>query len=68
MSDEQNPIDKIEQERTLEEMGMAGFQVYKGARGMGASRYEAIRVTAAWFLSLVLSAEQHQEQIEGDDD
>lgn len=56
MNERENPIDQIELNRSLEEIGMAGFRVYGGARSMGATRSEACRVVAAWFYSLLLSA------------
>jgi len=55
-----NPIDDLEQQRALEEMGIGGSRIFRGARSEGATRNEAFFVAAAWFYALLISGNNQE--------
>lgn len=49
-----SPIDDIEMNLSLHEIGKCGATVYRGARESGAGRTDALYVVAGWFYALLV--------------
>jgi hypothetical protein len=49
-----NPIDDIEMNLSLHEIGKCGATIYAGAREGGANRMDALYIVAGWFYSLLV--------------
>lgn len=52
-----DPLQRIEEAAGQRDMGVIGRRIYAGARDDGASRLDALHVTAAWFLAVLKNME-----------
>jgi hypothetical protein len=61
-----NPLDDIEAEQGLRDVGRMGYQVFQGAKKDGASTVEALLVTCAYFFGMFKASQDTDDEEGGD--